>query len=303
MRGEQGSERIAIDDALRLVAQLLTESGLARPDASSVARVVVDAEVRGHASHGFQMLPVYLARIRVGGIRADYSPRWLTDTGPVAILDGDGGPGQPVMDLAAARCAERATTLGIAAVAVRNTNHVGMLAAYRTPFVERGVVGLIANLAGQSVAPPGGRRATLGNHAVCLIVPKGDDEAFSIDQALGAVACGKIRVAAAAGRAIPDGWLLDATGSPTTDARQLDLGGAVPVFGGYKGLGMLLMVEVLAGVLGGGSVISEDVRRQRLHPGEVMGCAQLLIGLSCHPAAPRRAGDQGLRHAPGGAPA
>lgn len=262
--------------------QVLREAGLPDRHAGIVAGAMVDADVRGHHSHGLLLLPVYLRRIEAGGIDPAAEPEWIIERPALAVLSGRGAPGHVAAWRAAERCAALAERAGVAAVAVRHTNHVGMLAAYREPFRARGVVGLVLNLAGNSVAPPGGQRPTMGNNAVCLVMPRGDDEPFVIDFATGAVACGKIRRAAVRGEPVPEGWLLDADGRPSTDPARLDDGGAVPVFGGHKGLAVSLMVEVLAGVIGGG-VTSRGVNRQRLFPARVMNCAQLFLGL--HPAA------------------
>ena len=64
------------------------------------------------------------------------------------------------------------------------------------------------------------------------------------------MALGKITMAAAAGESIPLGWAVDADGQPTTDA-QAALNGSLLSAGGYKGYGLGLMAELLAGALTG----------------------------------------------------
>jgi LDH2 family malate/lactate/ureidoglycolate dehydrogenase len=119
----------------------------------------------------------------------------------------------------------------------------------------------------------------MGNNALCCIMPAEDPRfPFIVDLATGTVACGKIRVAAARGERIPPGWLVDKNGVETTDPADLDAGGAVPVFGDYKGLAISVMVEILAGILGG-STVSPLVSRQRHVPDQAMGCSQLVIGI------------------------
>ncbi len=261
------------------VQTALTEAGTATEVAALVARVLVDADVRGHSSHGVQLLPMYLNRLARGGIQAKAEPRWLTRTGPVRIVDAGGGFGQVAAELAAAECARVSAELGICAVGVRGNNHIGMLAAYREPFVRHGVVGLLLNISGPSVAAPGAGKASMGNNAVCLISPDGPGgQPLITDFATGIVASGKIRDAAARGHRVPPGWLVDAGGRSTTDPAALDQGGAVPVFGDHKGLCVSIIVEVLAGMLGGHTV-SPLVHKQRHEPETPMGCAQLFIGL------------------------
>nr|WP_024126065.1 Ldh family oxidoreductase [Streptomyces sp. FR1]AHE38683.1 Malate/L-lactate dehydrogenase [Streptomyces sp. FR1] len=265
-------------EELRKRARETLERGGVSPDISElVATVLVDADVRGHPSHGVALLPLYLTRLRQGGINAHAYPSCTELSETVTLLDGRGGFGQLSADTAARHCARSAARQGLAAVGVRGNNHIGMLAAYRQHFVASDVIGLLMNISGPSVSAPGAQRATLGNNAVCLIVPRQQQPPFIVDFATGVVACGKIRSAALSGRSVPPEWLLDRSGRPSTDPADLDRGGSVPVFGGHKGLGLSLMIEVLAGILVAGTV-SPLVNRQRHAPGSNMGCSQLFLG-------------------------
>ncbi|MEU8522622.1 Ldh family oxidoreductase [Streptomyces sp. NPDC048577] len=257
----------------------LTGAGVPAERAALVARVLVDADVRGHFSHGVGLLPMYLDRIERGGIDPAADPEWITEGGTVAVLDAHGGFGQVAAELAAERCARRGAETGLAAVAVRGNNHIGMLAAYREHFVRHGVVGLVLNISGPSVAAPGAGRPTLGNDAVCMVVPRTGQRPLIVDFATGTVASGKIRHAAHRGERVPAEWLVDRQGRPTTDPEELDRGGAVPVFGGHKGLGVAVITEVLAGILAGGTV-SPLVHKQRAEPERPMDCSQLFLALS-----------------------
>lgn len=266
-----------LEELRSLSKATLTAAGAPDATAELVSDVLVDADVRGHSSHGVALLPLYARRVREGGIDAGAAPGLTRLSDAVALVEANGGFGQPAADAAARHCARSAGLQGLAAVGVRGNNHIGMLAAYRRHFAALDVLGLILNVSGPSVAAPGARRATLGNNAACLVVPRADREPFVIDFATGVVACGKIRSAALRGQPVPAGWLLDREGLPSTDPADLDDGGSVPVFGGHKGLGVSLMIEVLAGMLVAGTV-SPLVRRQRHSPAEIMGCSQLFLG-------------------------
>jgi LDH2 family malate/lactate/ureidoglycolate dehydrogenase len=84
--------------------------------------------------------------------------------------------------------------------------------------------------------------------------------------------------------------LLGRDGKNSLDAIDLDEGGGVPIFGSWKGLCVQVIVEVLAGMLGG-HTISPDVRRQRRDPGELQGTSQLFLALN-----PRHFGGPDLDH-------
>lgn len=269
---------IAPDELESRVVTTLTAAGLPAEASRLVARVLVDADVRGHHSHGVELLPTYLARIAAGGIDVDARPRWLSEGGVVSVVDAGGGPGQVAMMAAVERAVDQARQQGAAVVGVRNNNHVGMLAAYRGPVAEAGMTALLLNISGPSVAAPDARRATLGNGACCLVSAVPGGEPFIADFATGVVALGKIRHLGALGQPVPEGWLLDKEGRPSTDAADLDAGGCVPVFGGHKGLCLALIVEVLAGILAGDTV-SPLVSKQRQQPAQPMGCSQFVLVL------------------------
>jgi LDH2 family malate/lactate/ureidoglycolate dehydrogenase len=275
----QTAVRVARADLEERVRETLEAAGARPVDAAVTARVLVDADVRGHRSHGVGLLPTYLHRIEAGGIAVDATPEWLSEEGVVAVLHARGALGPVAAELAARRTAALAAEHGMAAVAVCGNNHVGMLAAYRRPFAEAGVIGVVMNTSGPSVAPPGGQRATIGNNALCIVVPRAGAGSLVVDLATGVVASGKIREAAREGRSIPPGLLLDADGRETTDPTYIDRGGAVPVFGGHKGLGVSLLIELLVGCLATGHG-SAAIKKQRRYPDEPMGCGQLFLGFS-----------------------
>ncbi|MFI9504928.1 Ldh family oxidoreductase [Nocardia sp. NPDC052566] len=272
--------RLTIAELRQRIVTELRAAGAAETAAATVAEVIVDAERRGHRSHGVALVPTYLRRIASGGIDVTATPV-LTELGATtATIDANGGLGQLAADAAAHWCATTASAYGLAAVAVRNNNHIGMLAAYRAPFQRHGVIGLLTNTSGPSVAPPGAQRPTLGSNALCLVTPTASDtEPFCVDLATGVVAAGKIRDAANRGAILPPGWLQDRHGKPSRNPADLDSGGAIPLFGGYKGLCVTLIVEVLAGILAG-QRISPQVAKQRKQPETTMGCSQMFIGFS-----------------------
>jgi uncharacterized oxidoreductase len=112
------------------------------------------------------------------------------------------------------------------------------------------------------VAPPGGKSPRLGTNPLAFGVPRGDAP-LVLDFGTSATAEGKVRVRRNAGLDCPQGWLLDSEGRPTVDPRVLyqDPPGSILPLGGdqaYKGFGLALMVEILAGALSGGPCIGEQ---------------------------------------------
>jgi LDH2 family malate/lactate/ureidoglycolate dehydrogenase len=152
---------------------------------------------------------------------------------------------------------QKAKNSNVAAVTVYRQSHVGRLAAYPLMAIKEGMIGMATADSGRSakvVAPFGGREARLGTNPISIAVPSDLDGPFCLDMATSAVAAGKVALAAARGKRIPTGWIVDYNGRQTTDPTQLRKGGALLPLGGtegYKGSGLAAMVEVLCGILTG----------------------------------------------------
>ncbi|MBL0804836.1 Ldh family oxidoreductase, partial [Streptomyces albidoflavus] len=99
--------RFTVEALTEAAVGSLTAAGVAPGRAALVARVLVDADVRGHFSHGIGLLPMYLDRLARGGIDAAAEPEWLSQDGPVHVLEAHGGFGQVAAERAAADCARR----------------------------------------------------------------------------------------------------------------------------------------------------------------------------------------------------
>lgn len=256
----------------RCVVALLVRAGLMPSDAEIVASNIVEAEARGVASHGLILLPVYVERIRAGGIKPSYTITTVRDTGPIILLDGGGGPGQVLATHAVSLAVNRAQQYGIAYIGLRNSNHVGMLATYGLQAARAGLVAVVMTNSGPSVSVARGRGKRLGNNALCVAVPT-QSEPFVFDMATGTVACGKIRLAAMDQKPIPEFWLQDRDGHPSQDPLDLDRGGGVLPLGGYKGYGLATAVDILTALVSGGAP-SYNVLNQRAATGSSTGASQ-----------------------------
>jgi ureidoglycolate dehydrogenase (NAD+) len=252
------SEATILPGALRAFCHLaLQRVGVPESAARTCADALVAADLRGVHSHGTLRLGVYVDRLRAGSIAAAATPQPVRDRGAVVVLDARAGLGIPAAAAAADLACQRALAHGIAAVGVRNGHHCGMLAWYGLRAVARGCVLLALSNADAQVAPWGARVKYLGTNPVAIALP-GAEPPFVLDFATSVIAHGKIKAAAGRGEAIPPGCAIDATGNDTNDA-QAALAGALLTFGGAKGSGLSIAVEVLAGLLPGGLVGPEIV--------------------------------------------
>src|SRR3954463_6106843 len=256
------------------------KAGLSAEAAGVVARNLLFANLRGVDSHGLIRLKIYLERFRAGGFKLHQRPRIISEQESAAVIDAGHGIGQVAATMAMKLAITKAEKSGVAVVSVKNSNHFGASAFYALQAVEHGMIGFSATNAGPTMAPTGGREGRLGNNAMALAVPAGSAPPLVLDMATGAVAWGKIFVAQQEKRKIPPSWALDKQGVPTDDPNAAAQQGLIQPFGGYKGYGLSLLIDILTGVLSGGA-FSMHVRtlyQQVEKPAEVAHtCAALRV--------------------------
>ncbi|MFT3987831.1 Ldh family oxidoreductase [Aestuariivirga sp.] len=250
--------KITEADAMTLAAGLLASRGAPAAHAELQARVLVRAELKGHPSHGLQRLPRLITRIERGlaDPRTKGNAHW--QSGAYLSVDGQNGLGPVVAEAAISAILPRTRQEGIALAAVRNANHLGMLAHYVEDIAAQGLIGIAMGTSEALVHPYGGRKAMLGTNPLAIALPTTEDQPFVVDLATSIVSMGKVHHHAATGKALEPGWAKDAEGEPTTDAVRAKAGSLAP-FGGSKGYALGLALELLVGVIAG-SVPAPDVR-------------------------------------------
>jgi len=233
-------------------------------DGEVVADNLVAADLRGISSHGVARLRRYVKGLQDGVMLARPEVRLVHETPATALFDGGDGLGQPVSRRAMGLAIEKAGQVGAGFVSVRNSNHYGIAGYYAMMALEHDMIGLSMTNAAVLVVPTFGRNAMLGTNPISIAAPAGEERPFVLDMATSTVPRGKLEVYNRQEKALPLGWATDETGEPTADAARvldnfiklaggglLPLGGAGELFGGHKGYGLALMVDVLSGVLPG----------------------------------------------------
>lgn len=229
--------------------------------AKLVASSLIEANLRGHDSHGVMRIPDYITRIRDGRIKPDSRLRIELETPGSILGDGQWGIGQVVSHELLDRLIEKSESVAISIGTLQHSGHIGRLGEYAEKAAAAGMVSIVcANTHGaaQRVAPVGGKRPRLGTNPLCIGFPGGYDGPFVLDIGTSATAEGKVRVKKIAGQPVPLGWILDPDGRPTTDPNQLygNPPGTILPLGGdqaYKGFGLAFMIELMCGALSGGN--------------------------------------------------
>lgn len=253
----------------RIVENICIAAGSALAEATCVARQLVEANLRGHDSHGVGMLPQYIENVRRGTLRPNQHVAVVSDHGSVIVLDGQWGYGQVIGMEAMAAGIAKAKATGLALVALRNSHHLGRIGGWAEQCLEAGLVSIhFVNVAGSRprVAPFGGRDARLGTNPFCVGIPAPDGAPIVLDMATSRIAVGKVRVAKNKRKPVPEGCLIDADGRPTRDPESLFAtpSGALTPLGEHKGYGLALICEVLAAALTGGVTIPTPEQRNMI---------------------------------------
>jgi L-2-hydroxycarboxylate dehydrogenase (NAD+) len=251
------SYRVDLDDVSQVVVRALIKAGVPDENAQLQADLLVEAEARGLASHGLLRLPRIIERITNGASDPVAAGRITWQGAALALVDGQHGLGPVVgahaLDAVSARAADQT---GVAAAAVRSSNHLGMLGWYVRRIAARGQVCIALTISEALMHPHGGRQAMVGSNPIAIGVPA-SPVPLVFDMATSLVSMGKIHDHANRGLQLEPGWALDERGDETVDAERAKRGSIAP-FGGAKGYGLGLAFEVLVAALTG-SALGRDV--------------------------------------------
>ena len=240
----------------RLVAAIFARAGSRGEEARTVARHLVEANLAGHDSHGVIRVPSYIDWLRKDMVRANQSARIVLETDIVAVIDGQFGFGQVIGEQAMAVGIRKARRHALAAVALRNSGHLGRIGDWAIMAADAGLVSLHwvnTSGAGILVAPFGGTDRRLSANPMAAGAPVAGGAPIVADLSTCVIAEGKIKVALNAGVEVPSGAIIDGQGRPTSDPKTFyaDPGAILPI-AAHKGYVLSMICEILAGALSGG---------------------------------------------------
>ena len=233
------------------VAAIFTATGMSADDATLMARILVTADLRGVHTHGVSFTPTYVARLLdPNGINPRGRPSVMSDRGAALLVDAGNAMGHLAAHFSMRHAIDRARLTGIAAVAVRGSNHCGAMAFYPMLALPEDMIGIAMTGALPSMAAWGGLDQILGNNPIAAAIPALEERPIVIDVAFQATFPLKIRLWQQRGWPIPEDWSFDAEGRPTTDPERALEGWGQPV-GKYKGVALALLTGALSVLLSG----------------------------------------------------
>jgi len=252
------SRVLTIAEAVDLSTAILIRRGASQAAAGILSSVIVAAERDGSRSHGLSRLADYIASIRAGWITPEAMPDISFENPPIIRAQGNNGFTQVAAHLAAEELKAFASRFGLAALATRNSHHIGALWCDIEPLAEAGFVAINFVNSRPRLAPYGAGTKLLGTNAMAFAFPDGRGGAVTWDQASSPMSLGDVKLHANEGKPLPAGVGLDADGQPTTDASVVMKGGPMLPFAGHKGSSIALMVEVMAAGLTGAGFGFQD---------------------------------------------
>jgi len=267
--------KIHPDRLRRFVAGLFEQVGCSPAQAGDIADCLVQSNLWGIDSHGVIRVPEYLERFRCGAMNACPAIRTLHSVSGFEVIDADNAAGFVAGRAAMSRAIELASSSAIAAAGVINSNHCGATALYARMAADRGLVGVAMTNVAPNMVMPGAAQPITGNNPLAVAIPTFAEFPFVLDISLSAVAGGKLLVAAKKGDPIPLGWATDKQGRPTTDA-QAGFDGYLLPMGGHKGFGLSLAIDILCGLITGGS-FQGHVKSMYRYPDDPSRTAHLMV--------------------------
>jgi LDH2 family malate/lactate/ureidoglycolate dehydrogenase len=241
---------------------------------SIITDVCLEADMRGIPSHGVARLARYISYMENGTIVLDAEPELLFKTGVSAVYDGHHGVGQYISKIVSEKAVEMAQKNGVGIAVVRNSNHYGIAGYWAEQIMKNEMIGISSSNTAPLVVPTFGREAILGSNPIAISFPSYFQTPIMLDMATSVIPRGKLEVYERRNHPIPHGWAVDSQGKPTDDPACvlenlknkagggiLPLGGESTTFGGHKGFGLALIVELLTAGLSLGEASSDTYNK------------------------------------------
>ncbi len=248
-----GRIKLSVEEARSLSHRALRRLGYDDVEAGIVTDHVVDAALCGYEYSGLAKILNVAEDARFK--RPRQPPAIRNETPVSALIDGGNNVGMVALHFATDVAIRKAQQCGIAIVGVGNSWMSGRHAYYAERIARADLIGIqMESTRGNSVAPPGGLRGSLGTNPICFGIPTARGP-MVFDMGTAAIMSTDVALRARMGQSLPEGVAIDPMGQPTCDAQQAKAG-ALLTFGGYKGFGLSLVVQMF-GALAGCSFAAE----------------------------------------------
>lgn len=275
---------ITADALRRFTAGVFVRLGMPEADAAIVADVLVWADLRGVESHGVMRIPMYVRLIEAGDLNPKPGITTRTETPSSVVIDMDRAAGPIAMTTAVTAAVRKAREAGVGVAFARGTTHTAALGYYTSMAAREAMAAIALAASVPMMAYHGSRTAGASTSPISIAVPGGARGPVVLDMATSVIAMGKLTQARQAGRTLPEGVAIDASGVPTTDPELARL--PLPL-GGPKGSGLSLMIELITSLVVANPILADALEgtAEGGHHRQNGLCVAIDVGRYCDPQA------------------
>jgi delta1-piperideine-2-carboxylate reductase len=240
---------LSLDEIYDLAKRTLLANGCDGENANILADTIMRAERDGSLSHGLFRLPAYVSALKSKKVNGKARPEIQTIAPSIIKVLGNNAVAPMVLSVGLPALIDLAKKTGVAVLAITNSHHMAALWPETEAIAEAGLVGIACTSYKPAVAPAGATKPLYGTNPISFAWPRPGKTPVVYDMATASMAMGEVQVAAREGHKVPLGTGLNKDGKETTNPSEIADGGVLLPFGGYKGSGIAMMVELLAGAL------------------------------------------------------
>ena len=270
---------LSLDEIYQLANKTLLANGCDEENANILSDTIMRAERDGSLSHGLFRLPAYVASLKSKKVNGKARPEIKKISSSVIKVLGNHALAPMVLKLGLPELIKLAKETGVAILAITNSHHMAAMWPETEAVAEEGLAAFACTSYKPMVAPAGAKKALFGTNPISFAWPRPGKTPVVYDMATAAMAMGEVQVAAREGHKVPIGTGLNKDGKETTDPNEIAKGGVLLPFGGYKGSGIAMMVELLAGALIGETFSYETAEKDNKDGGPPSG-GEFILAMS-----------------------
>jgi len=270
---------LTLDEILNLAKKTLLANGCDEETATILADLIMKAERDGSLSHGLFRLPAYVSGLKSGKINGKARPEVKKISPSVIKVLGNNCLAPIVLNKGLPELIKTAKENGVAVLAINNSHHMAAMWPETEMIAEQGLVAFACTSYKPAVAPAGATKPLFGTNPISFAWPRPGKTPVVYDMATASMAMGEVQVAKREGHKVPLGTGLNKDGKETTDPGEIADGGVLLPFGGYKGSGIAMMVELLAGALVGDNFSYETAAKDNNDGGPPSG-GEFILAIS-----------------------
>ena len=270
---------LSLDEIYKLANKTLLAHGCDQETADILSELITNAERDGSLSHGLFRLPAYVSGLKSGKINGKQKPEVKKLTPSVIKADGKNCLAPVVLNKSIPELVKVAKGNGVAVLAIINSHHMAAMWPETEKIAEEGLVAFACTSYKPAVAPAGAIKPLFGTNPISFAWPRKNNTPVVYDMATASMAMGEVQVAKREGHKVPLGTGLTKDGKDTTDPAEIADGGVLLPFGGYKGSGIAMMVELLAGALVGDNFSYETAAKDNNDGGPPSG-GEFILAIS-----------------------